>query len=71
MNLPYFNEALKKIFQIMWKNWGDPSQKNPPKQTNVGHEPDEAIGEAMVWRPQADSPSRGAITLAKVIKPDS
>lgn len=66
VNLPHLNEALKKIFEVMWANWGDPNQKRPPKQENVQREIDEAIGALMGWKP----PSRGAITLGKVIKPD-
>jgi hypothetical protein len=67
VNLPHLNKALKKIFEVMWANWGDPSQKRPPRQVSVQEDLDKALS----WHPGQDGkPSRGAVTVAALLKPD-
>ena len=67
VTLPHMNRALEAVFKIMRENWADTDLKRLPKQVNIGHEIDAALG----WNTQQDgTPSRGAKVIAALIKPD-
>lgn len=68
VTLPHMTKALEAVFKIMRDNWTDADPMRLPKQVNIAHEIDTAIG----WKPQKDGkPSRNAETIARLIRPDT
>ena len=67
VTLPHMTEGLKKFFQVMRDSWGNYDPSRPPKQINIAHEIDNALG----WKSQkGGSASRNGQALASLIRPD-
>jgi hypothetical protein len=71
VTLPHMTAALEAAFKVMRENWQDFDPKRMPKQGNIGHEIDNAMGDIKGWTTQGDgTPSRNAKVVAAIIKPD-
>ncbi len=67
VHLPHMTKTLEAVLKIMRDNWTNPDPRRLPKQINIGHEIDFAMG----WKSLKDGkPSRNAAALATAIKPD-
>ncbi len=66
VSLPHTTKRLDAVFRIMREHWTKYDPRRLPKQTVIASEIDEALG----WKAQSGSPSRGAQTLAALIRPD-
>jgi hypothetical protein len=66
ISLPHSTKALEAIFEVMRKVWMTFDPKNPPKQTAIAVEIDEAMGRSH----PPGKPTRAAETIAGLIRPD-
>lgn len=66
--LPHMTDTLKAVFEVMRNNWSDYNPARLPKQMDLAHQIDKALG----WKSQKNGDaSRNAQVFAAAIRPDA